>query len=31
VPGFPKGVMPSYKGRLKPKQVQALAKYLLGG
>jgi mono/diheme cytochrome c family protein len=31
VPGFPKGVMPSYKGRLKPKQVQALVKYLLGG
>jgi mono/diheme cytochrome c family protein len=31
VPGFPKGVMPSYQGRLKPKQVQALVKYLLGG
>jgi mono/diheme cytochrome c family protein len=31
VPGFPKGVMPSYQGRLKPKQVQALAKFLLGG
>jgi mono/diheme cytochrome c family protein len=31
VPGFPKGVMPSYKGRLKPNQVQALVKYLLGG
>ena len=30
VPGFPKGVMPSYEGRLKPKQVQALVKYLLG-
>jgi mono/diheme cytochrome c family protein len=30
VPGFPKGVMPPYKGRLKPKQVQALVKYLLG-
>ena len=31
VPGFAKGVMPSYKGRLKPKQVQALVTYLLGG
>jgi mono/diheme cytochrome c family protein len=31
VPGFPKGVMPSYQGRLKPKQVQALVKFLLGG
>ena len=31
VPGFPKGVMPAYQGRLKPKQVQALVKYLLGG
>jgi mono/diheme cytochrome c family protein len=30
VPGFPKGVMPSYAGRLKPKQVQALVKFLLG-
>ena len=30
VPGFPKGVMPSYEGRLKPEQVQALVKYLLG-
>jgi cytochrome c2 len=31
VPGFPKGVMPSYQGRLKPNQVQALVKFLLGG
>jgi mono/diheme cytochrome c family protein len=31
VPGFPQGVMPSFKGRLKPQQVQALVKYLLGG
>jgi mono/diheme cytochrome c family protein len=30
VPGFPKGVMPSYDGRLKPNQVQALVKFLLG-
>jgi mono/diheme cytochrome c family protein len=30
VPGFPKGVMPSYQGRLKPNQVQALVKFLLG-
>jgi mono/diheme cytochrome c family protein len=30
VQGFQPGVMPSYKGRLNEKQVQALVKYLLG-
>jgi mono/diheme cytochrome c family protein len=30
VPGFPNGVMPSFEGRLKPNQVQALVKFLLG-
>ena len=28
-PGFPRGVMPAYEGRLKPEQVDALVKYLL--
>ena len=30
VQGFPAGVMPSFKGRLDDKQVQALVDYLLG-
>jgi cytochrome c oxidase subunit 2 len=30
VKGFQKGVMPSFKGRLDDKQVQALVDYLLG-
>ena len=29
VPGFQAGVMPSYQGRLEPKQVDALVEYLL--
>ena len=31
VSGFQAGVMPSFKGKLSDKQVQALVKYLLGG
>jgi mono/diheme cytochrome c family protein len=31
VSGFQAGVMPSFKGKLSDKQIQALVKYLLGG